>query len=247
MERLQVDLKECQAFFSESEIAEMENLFRQVGEESLSQEFCREIAASFSSSTCRAGKPAVHWEQVRSWFHEKNSELLAKSSSTEQKDSSLPLDVCIPSKMPETSIVLKGGGAAELSELAFEAKSSRDSAWYDVASFLNYRVLCTGELEVRVRFAGFGIDHDEWVNARKEVRERSIPLEASECHKVKVGDLVLCFQERADYAVYVDAHVIEIQRRLHDIKGCRCIFLVRYDDDNTEDKVQLSGICRRPK
>ena len=29
---------------------------------------------------------------------------------------------------------------------------------------------------------------------KKAVRQRSIPLEHSECHKVKVGDLVLCFQ-----------------------------------------------------
>lgn len=48
--------------------------------------------------------------------------------------------------------------------------------------------------EVRVRFAGFGSEEDEWVNVEKGVRERSIPLEASECHRVKVGDLVLCFR-----------------------------------------------------
>ena len=41
-------------------------------------------------------------------------------------------------------------------------------------------------------------------------------------------------QERSDQAVYCDAHVIEIQRRLHDIKGCRCIFVVRYDHDHGE-------------
>lgn len=48
--------------------------------------------------------------------------------------------------------------------------------------------------EVRVRFAGFGREDDEWVNVRRAVRDRSIPLEDSECHKLKVGDLVLCFQ-----------------------------------------------------
>lgn len=48
--------------------------------------------------------------------------------------------------------------------------------------------------EVRVRYAGFGREEDEWVNVRRAVRDRSIPLEESECHKVKVGDLVLCFQ-----------------------------------------------------
>lgn len=48
--------------------------------------------------------------------------------------------------------------------------------------------------EVRVRFSGFGKEEDEWVNVRTGVRERSIPLEPSECDKVNVGDLVLCFQ-----------------------------------------------------
>ncbi|KAL6285624.1 hypothetical protein ACE6H2_010014 [Prunus campanulata] len=65
---------------------------------------------------------------------------------------------------------------------------------YDVASFLSYRVANSGELEVRVRFYGFSREDDEWVNVTRAVHERSIPLEASECHKVKVGDLVLCFQ-----------------------------------------------------
>lgn len=50
--------------------------------------------------------------------------------------------------------------------------------------------------EVRVRYAGFGKEEDEWVNVKEGVRERSIPLEASECHKVKDGDVVLCFLVR---------------------------------------------------
>ncbi|GAB2293498.1 hypothetical protein Dimus_027703 [Dionaea muscipula] len=246
MERIQVkDLKASPPIFTDSEIAEMENLFREVGEESLGQEFCEELAASFSSSTCRDGKPSIHWEEIQIWFQGKQ-DARSTLTSTGRKDPHLPLDATISSKIPETSIVLKGGMAAELSELAFEARSSKDFAWFDVASFLNFRILVTGDLEVRVRFAGFQNTHDEWVNAKTAVRERSIPLEASECHRVKVGDLVLCFQERSDYALYVDAHVMEIQRRLHDIKGCRCIFVVRYDDDKTEDKVQLDRICRRP-
>lgn len=44
-----------------------------------------------------------------------------------------------------------------------------------------------------------------------------------------------CLQERENQAVYCDAHVIEVQRRLHDVGACMCIFVVRYDDDdNTE-------------
>lgn len=48
--------------------------------------------------------------------------------------------------------------------------------------------------EVRVRYVGFGSEEDEWINIKKAIRERSIPIEHSECGKVKVGDLVLCFQ-----------------------------------------------------
>lgn len=32
------------------------------------------------------------------------------------------------------------------------------------------------------------------MNVKNAVRERSVPLEHSECHKVQVGDLVCCFQ-----------------------------------------------------
>ncbi|KAG6533766.1 protein SAWADEE HOMEODOMAIN HOMOLOG 1-like [Zingiber officinale] len=135
---------------------------------------------------------------------------------------------------------------ADVAELEFEAKSLRDEAWYDVAMFLAHRVINSGELEVRVRFQGFGAEEDEWVNVKNAVRERSIPLEASDCRKVRVGDLVLCFQENGDQAMYFDAHIVEIERKLHDIRGCRCLFSVRYDHDQTEEKVHAQRLCRRP-
>uniref|UniRef100_A0A7C9D444 SAWADEE domain-containing protein n=1 Tax=Opuntia streptacantha TaxID=393608 RepID=A0A7C9D444_OPUST len=223
MEATMEEVIETPSIFAGSEISEMENLFRELGKDSLNQEFCQELAATFSSSTCRVGKPAISWEQVQGWFQDK------------QKDLQASADNCV--SRPDSSVVLKGKTSADFSELAFEAKSARDNAWYDVGTFLNYRFLSTGELEARVRFAGFGNSHDEWVNVREGVRERSIPLEASECHKVK---------ERPDYAVYTDAHVLEIQRRLHDIKGCRCIFVVRFDEDKTVEKLPLNKICCRP-
>ncbi|GMP34972.1 hypothetical protein CsSME_00007620 [Camellia sinensis var. sinensis] len=88
--------------------------------------------------------------------------------------------------------------------------------------------------EVRVRFAGFRYEEDEWVNVKRGIRERSIPLEPSECHQVKVGDLVLCFRENEDLAIYCDAYIVQIQRRVHDATGCKCIFVVRYDYDDAE-------------
>ncbi|GFQ05662.1 protein sawadee homeodomain homolog 1 [Phtheirospermum japonicum] len=136
--------------------------------------------------------------------------------------------------------------AKVLPDLIFEAKSAKDSAWFDVASFLSYRVLCSGELVVRARFSGFGKEEDEWVSLKKAIRERSIPLENSECHKVNVGDLMLCYREADDATLYCDAHVVEIERKPHGSDECTCIFVVRYDHDNFEDKVTLGKLCCRP-
>ncbi|KAG6733621.1 hypothetical protein I3842_01G233300 [Carya illinoinensis] len=230
-------------------IREMEKIFKGVGEQSLGPEFFQDIATSFSSSASRAGKSIIKWEQVETWFQNKQEQPLAKftpSHGVVELFVDTP-DASISSNAPESSPSPKGTGTTDLSELSFEAKSSKDDAWYDVASFQSYRFISSGELEVRVRFAGFNNDEDEWINVKRGVRERSIPLEPSECEKVKVGDLVLCFQERDDHAVYCDAYIVEIQRMPHDINCCRCIFVVRYDHDYTEEKVQLERICSRPK
>ncbi|MBA0777733.1 hypothetical protein Gotri_005714 [Gossypium trilobum] len=125
----------------------------------------------------------------------------------------------------------------DLSGLEFEARSSKDGAWYDVDTFLTQRHPGSGEPEVLVRFVGFGADEDEWVNVKKAVRLRSIPFQHSECNKVMVGDLVLCLQEKRDQLIYYDVHVNEVERKTHDIRGCRCIFLIRYDHDGSEASV----------
>ncbi|CAJ1978527.1 unnamed protein product [Sphenostylis stenocarpa] len=131
--------------------------------------------------------------------------------------------------------------------MEFEAKSGRDGAWYDVATFLSHRYLETNDPEVLVRFAGFGPEEDEWINIRRHVRPRSLPCESSECVVVIPGDLILCFQEGKEQALYFDAHVLDAQRRRHDVRGCRCRFLVRYDHDQSEEIVPLRKICRRPE
>lgn len=51
-----------------------------------------------------------------------------------------------------------------------------------------------------MRYADFGADEDEWVNVKKAIRVRSIPLESSECIKVHAGDLVLCFRVSTSYS-----------------------------------------------
>ncbi|XP_062008479.1 protein SAWADEE HOMEODOMAIN HOMOLOG 1-like isoform X2 [Rosa rugosa] len=233
--------------FTNSEIMKMENIFKETPQQSLSQEFFQNLATNFSCQPSRVGKSDITRQQVEGWFQSKRKEIQAKGTSSSgafdwvvesHEDLS---DLTMFSNAPDNSQKPK-----DLSELAFEAKSSKDGAWYDVASFLSYRVVSSGELEVRVRYAGFGREEDEWVNVRRAVRDRSIPLEESECHKVKVGDLVLCFQEREDEAVYCDAHVLEIQRSLHDQTGCRCIFVVRFDHDKSKEQVSLGRLCCRP-
>ncbi|KAM7254649.1 hypothetical protein ACFE04_004029 [Oxalis oulophora] len=241
----------CATEFTLAEVMEMQIAYKEKRGDTLNEGFCRQLANKFSSSSKRAGKTAIEWEQVQSWFLEKQEQSEPKPAPPNLAielfmDCPVPDPVAIrhrPLNLPSPSDNIK---IADLSEMAFEAKSSKDYAWYDVASFRSYRVLCSGELEVKVRYAGFRNTDDEWVNVRNGVRRRSIPLEPTECNKVKVGDHVLCFQERMDHAVYCDARVLEIQKRLHDIRGCRCIFLVRYDHDLSEEKVELTRICCRP-
>ncbi|KAK6134542.1 hypothetical protein DH2020_031712 [Rehmannia glutinosa] len=154
----------------------------------------------------------------------------------------------VPHALPAPSAQSAGrNNASDSSQMEFEAKSARDGAWYDVTYFLSHRSLETGDPEALVRFAGFGPEEDEWVNIRRHVRQRSLPCESSECVAVLPGDLALCFQEGKEQALYFDAHVLDAQRRRHDVRGCRCRFLVRYDHDQAEEIVPLRKICRRPE
>ncbi|CAK9159470.1 unnamed protein product, partial [Ilex paraguariensis] len=235
MDRLRPRQREVFTGFTANEIEKMETLLKECGEQSLEQEFCKKLAKNFNCCKDRAGKPSVKWTEVQSWFQNRQKDCPSKNTSPGALNKlSIVPEACPPEKANENSQMPKGEKTPDLSELEFEARSSKDGAWYDVDTFLTHRFLSSGEAEVRVRFAGFGAEEDEWVNVKKAVRERSVALEHSECQKVKVGDLVLCFQERSDQARYYDARVLEIQRRLHDIRGCRCLFLIRYDHDDIE-------------
>jgi hypothetical protein len=55
-----------------------------------------------------------------------------------------------------------------------------------------------------VRFEGFGADEDEWVNVKKCIRQRSIPVEASQCKSIVEGDLVLCFRVSGSCAMWLE-------------------------------------------
>lgn len=245
--------------FTIAEVLEMENLYKKRGNTLQQQELCEELATKFSHSANRNGKSTVSWEQVHSWFLDRQlfSEVKSKSS-IDAVTKKLPIINSSPNPLKNLVALSKAWAeaenpkkpkaqrVAELSDLIFEAMSSKDCAWFDVAQFLNFRIMYTGELEVRVRFSGFSHDQDEWVNVRKQLRERSIPLEASECDKVKVGDLVLCYRANEDHALYSDAHVLKIERQMHDKDYCSCTFVVRFEYDDAEMKVKCSEMCCRP-
>ncbi|KAH7842114.1 hypothetical protein Vadar_001603 [Vaccinium darrowii] len=165
---------------------------------------------------------------------EEMESLVGKLNPSPVAPEDAPLEFSVRNNAPESPQKPKAISVPGLSDLVFEAKSSKDGAWCDVAMFLHHRFLPIGEFEVRVRFAGFGKEDDEWVNVERAVRDRSIPLEPSECDRIEVGDLVLCFRDTDDEATYYDAHIVKIQRKKHDSKCCRCIFVVRYDHDGVK-------------
>ncbi|KAI3918441.1 hypothetical protein MKX01_041761 [Papaver californicum] len=237
--------------FTANEVAEMEACLQKSNFIVPSLEVIRSIAEKFSASAERSGKMIVHQKQVLNWFQNRRYAQKAKTMKPSENLSVTPKsreDLVSIRNVPHIMPVPSGRSTSDNNALMeFEARSSRDGAWYDVAAFISHKMFETGDPEVRVRFAGFGAEEDEWINVRKHVRQRSLPCEASECVAVLAGDLILCFQEGKDQALYYDAHVLDAQRRRHDVRGCRCRFLVRYDHDQAEEIVQLRKVCRRPE
>lgn len=212
------------------------------------------LADKFTASPARAGKISVQPKQVWNWFQ--NRRYSQRNRTT--RGAPLPQGKMLPTGAADehhsasfgaqsaSSVYPTGKNSSNGGQVDFEAKSARDGAWYDVAHFLSHRLFETGEPEVRVRFSGFGAEEDEWINVRKCVRQRSLPCEPTECVAVLPGDLILCFQEGKEQALYFDARILDAQRRRHDVRGCRCRFLVRYDHDHSEEIVPLRKVCRRP-
>ncbi|GAB2229901.1 hypothetical protein Droror1_Dr00014157 [Drosera rotundifolia] len=240
--------------FTQTEVAQMDAILQEHKNQLPAKEIIEGLADKFSKSAERAGKITVQEKQVWNWFQNRRYSLRNRTARTSVKltVTSMPRDDVTSARTapqaPQPVPAPYGGkNASENSQMEFEAKSSRDGAWYDVQAFLSHRYLEAGDHEVLVRFAGFGSEEDEWINVRKHVRQRSLPCESTECVAVIPGDLILCFQEGKEQALYFDAHVLDAQRRRHDVRGCRCRFLVRYDHDQTEEIVPLRKVCRRPE
>ncbi|XP_074311128.1 protein SAWADEE HOMEODOMAIN HOMOLOG 2-like [Silene latifolia] len=243
--------------FYPAEVAQMDAILQKHEGHVPPRDFLVALAHRFSQSPERAGKIDVQMKQVWNWFQNRRYALRAKlvkspvkhSASFVTRNEVTPLRNLNlgPQQMSTSSGPHSLRNASALPSMEFEAKSARDGAWYDVHEFLSHRYIDTGNPEVLVCFAGFSPGEDEWVNIRKHVRQRSLPCETSECIVVLPGDLILCFQEGKEQALYFDAHVLDAQRRTHDIRGCRCRFLVRFDHDQSEEIVPLRKICRRPE
>ncbi|KAL2608893.1 hypothetical protein R1flu_027466 [Riccia fluitans] len=131
--------------------------------------------------------------------------------------------------------------------LPLEGKSSKEGAWFDVHSILQHRVNETGEGEVEVSFKGFSSSNNEWLDPHASLRLQSKPCDESDCVLVLLGDLVLCFQETRNQSLHFDAEVVGVKRRRHDVRGCRCRFLVKFYHDGTQHCVPLGKISRRPE
>lgn len=237
--------------FLPAEVATMEKTLDDSKGSAPSRDSIQALADAFSAGPERAGKTSVQYKQVWNWFQnrrhavKKHSKLIDKPGAVAPL---APVEVFAPKRAAITSAAVPSGGKGnEPPKMEFEAKSSRDKAWYDVDSFSGHRMLESGDPEVRVRFAGFGPEEDEWVNVRTGVRQRSLPCEAAECVAVLPGDLILCFQEGSEQALYFDARIKEVERRRHDVRGCRCRFLVQYDHDGVVEIVPLRKVCRRPE
>ncbi|EPS66658.1 hypothetical protein M569_08118, partial [Genlisea aurea] len=221
--------------FTQVEVRKMERLLTKYKDESLKDDFCKNVARALNRSTGRAGKPVAKWPEIQNWFSD-NLEKVPNEISLQIKKKSPHRDRIV--------FVAEQQRDGELSVLEFEARSSKDGAWYDVDTFLSHRLVDSGQSEFLVRYVGFGAEGDEWVNSRNSLRKRSVALGLSDCHKVKIGDGVVCFRESDDHqAKYYDARVVGIETRWHDMRGCRCLFLIRYDHDGVEEKVRLRRLC----
>ncbi|KAL9264313.1 sawadee homeodomain homolog 2-like protein [Drosera capensis] len=217
--------------FTPMEVAQMEASFQEHNHNNQlpAKEMSEALAEQFSKSAERAGKITVQGKQVWNWFQNKRYALRAKMVKTLGMLTVISMP---PNEVASIRIALQGqqtiavpsGGktGVENSQLEFEAKSARDGAWK-----FSFALLDSGPV----------MWHSTWVFFKGQTHsissyDRPFPLKS---------------QEGKEQALYFDAHVVDAQRRRHDVRGCRCRFLVRYDHDQSEEIVPLRKLCRRPE
>ncbi|KAE9459152.1 hypothetical protein C3L33_08944, partial [Rhododendron williamsianum] len=116
------------------QIAKMEKLHRESAEQSLDPVFCKRISKDFNRSKGRVGKPVVKWTEVQSWFHNRKQSypLMDASSPNSLEKLSVapegPLNKVYKSPQVSNGNLIFGETIPDLSELEFEAKSSKDGA-----------------------------------------------------------------------------------------------------------------------
>ncbi|XP_021729192.1 protein SAWADEE HOMEODOMAIN HOMOLOG 1-like [Chenopodium quinoa] len=95
MDRLRPRERKVFSGFTDTEIEKLECLFTEYGELSVNRDFCVKVAKGISRSAGRAGKPVVKWDEVQSWFQnrQKTSPVKAAPPSINQKEISPSPDV----------------------------------------------------------------------------------------------------------------------------------------------------------
>ncbi|XBI50800.1 hypothetical protein VPH35_114156 [Triticum aestivum] len=242
--------------FTLAEVSKMEEVLRDLNAMP-KRPAIQKLTADFNASPDRSGddKVPVQYNQVHTWFQNRRYKQKRRGERPPAQvkkmlptgaEAQHPASYWVHSSSPPNSESHSGNSSSDGHLVQLEAKSPRNGAWYDVAAIQSCRFSETGDQEVQVWFSGFWAEEEEWINVCKSLRLRSLPCVARECVDVLPGDLILCYQDGKEQALYFDAHVLEVERRTHDIRGCLCSFLVRYDHDHSEEIVPLRKVCRRP-
>ncbi|TYJ02298.1 hypothetical protein E1A91_A13G218100v1 [Gossypium mustelinum] len=107
MDRLRPRQRPVFCGFTKAEIEKMEKLFMESRELLQSKEFCQKLARNFSSSSGRAGKPIVKWNEVQNWFttRQQESEVKVPSVTNTYKDES---------RLPQTCLLNDGDQSCQI-------------------------------------------------------------------------------------------------------------------------------------
>lgn len=237
---------EC--LFTEEEVKQMDRALEDTKGAYPSRDLLKSLLENFNAARGQVGKVHVQTNQVLGWLNKRRRLRKGKNVLVPEKSNctALPL-IDGPPKIAAVNPdeVLSDWEPIDMFDVEYEARSSTDGAWYDVHSFCKHRILKSGETEVFVSFIGLNSSNDEWINV-KNVRLRSLPCEGYDCLHIMPGNIVCCFKEGIEEAKYFDARVLEVERKRHDIRGCRCSFLICYNHDQTQERVPLKNVYQRP-